>query len=236
MPIHPQASKPWGFLGMGNKKSAADKYVSKKQLVQDALRKILRMISCDEVLVDGEFSSKDMLKFFAEEGIEFTARIARNRIAETDDGTKTQLQLNKAFRLTKNRKSKTAGALIDGGRYQITAVKSNSKHAKHNVVFIISTKKRAPKEHVKTYKTRWVIEKFFRTTKQSLGLEDCQAHSIDAIKQHIIAALSMFTALEETKFVKKQKSVEAVLAIAKSKNRGLLSSQYIDLIESFMKC
>ena len=52
--------------------------------------RILRIISCNEVLVNGEFSSMGMLKFFTEENIDLTAHLARNRIAETDDGTKTQ--------------------------------------------------------------------------------------------------------------------------------------------------
>jgi hypothetical protein len=57
--------------------------------------------------------------------------------------------------------------------------------------------------HVNTYRLRWCIEKFFRTAKQSLGLEQCQAQKIDRVSNHINAFMIAFVALEEVKHLKK---------------------------------
>ncbi len=80
---------------------------------------------------------------------------------------------------------------------------------------------------------RWNIEKFFRTAKQSLWLDDCQAQKLDRIINHIYAVMIAFTALEETKFAKKKKSIEVVLSIIKSKNAGKQFTLYADLIETY---
>jgi SRSO17 transposase len=88
---------------------------------------------------------------------------------------------------------------------------------------------------METYSSRWVIEKFFRSAKQSLGLEDCRSQKFDGIVKHIWAVMRSFTTLELLRFAKRKKSVEAVLAILRDKKRGVLSHQYADLIETLIE-
>jgi hypothetical protein len=184
--------------------------------------------------VDGEFATRSMLDFFAEENIDFTARIAINRNVTIGDGDREQLKNHRALRLRKNEKSRSVIASYGGRLYNFTAVKQTTRGGKKKIVFIISTKNRISKEHVKIYSLRWNIEKFFRTAKQSLGLEDCQAQKIDRIINHINAVMLAFIALEETKLAKKKKSVEAVLGIIKSKNMNHTINLYADLVETYI--
>jgi hypothetical protein len=224
---------PLSFSFWVNKKNAGESYIAKKDLVKALLIRLTNEIDFEEVIVDGEFATYDMLNFCADQDFDITARIARNRNVVTDDGTKAQLQAHPALRLTKNKKSRTVGAFYCGRFYNFTTVKYRLKGGKKKIVFIISSKNRTSKEHVNTYKFRWNIEKFFRTAKQSLGLEQCQAQKIDQVINHINAVMVAFVALEEVKYLKKKRSPEAVLGILKSKNNVWLIDQYIDLVETF---
>jgi hypothetical protein len=163
------------------------------------------------VLVDGEFSSQEMLNFFADHNIGITARIQRNRVVESDDGVIAQLQLHQGLRLLRNAHSRTIRAKLRGRYYWLTAVKHTTRGGKKKIVYIISTEKREQKEHVATYKKRWNCEKFFRTAKQALGLEDCQAKKVDGIKGHIWSVMILYSSLEETRYFKKKKSPEFIL-------------------------
>lgn len=216
-----------------NKKDSGESYITKKEFAKSLIRLVKNDLDINEVLVDGEFSTHSMLDFFAEEGIDFTARIATNRNVLTRNGIKAQLKTHDALRLRKNEKSRTVIASYGQIFYNFTAVKQTTRGGKKKIVFIISTKNRSSKEHVKIYAMRWNIEKFFRTAKQSLGLEDCQAQKADRIVNHVHAVMIAFIALEETKFTKKKKSVEAVLGIIRSKNRGIKYNLYIDLVETY---
>ena len=216
-----------------NKKSANESYISKKELAKYIIKDIKQDLEIDEVLVDGEFATHNMMDFFAEEGIHFTARIAANRNVITREGLKGQLKKHQSLRLRKNEKSRTIVALYGNRFYNFTAVKQTTRGGKKKIVFIVSTKDRPSKDHVKTYALRWSIEKFFRTAKQSLGLEDCQAQKIDRIINHINAVMLVFIALEETKFAKKKRSPEAILGIIKSKNVNNKYHSYADLVETY---
>lgn len=216
-----------------NKKDADQSYVSKKDLAMAAIKRIKSDLGIDEVLVDGEFATLTMMEFFAEENIHFTARIPANRCVVIGGTPKQQLKNHQNLRLRKNEKSRTAQGFYGGRLYDFTAVKHVTRGGKKKIVFIVSTKMRSSKDHVKTYALRWNIEKFFRTAKQSLGLEDCQAQKIDRVINHIHAVMIAFIALEETKFAKKKKSPELILRGLRSKNSDSLFFQYADLVETY---
>jgi hypothetical protein len=216
-----------------NKTDAGESYATKKERAQSVLRAVKQKLDITEVIIDGEFATHAMMDFFSDEGIDFTARIPANRNVIIGTGKGIQLKNHPALRLRKNEKSRTIFASYGGRLYNFTAVKQMTRGGKKKIVFIISTNTRTSKEHVRIYKLRWLIEKFFRTAKQSLGLEDCQAQRIDRIINHIHAVMLAFIALEETKVAKKKKSVEAILSIINSKNRPPSFLHYADLVETY---
>jgi hypothetical protein len=224
---------PLSFCFWLNIKDAGDLYQSKKDLAKGIIKITKEQLGDLEVIVDGEFATLEMLEFFAEEKIEFTARIACNRNVISSAGIKAQLRNHEQLRLRKNEKSRTIQASFGNRSYQFTAVKQKTRNGKKKIVFIISTLERTSKEHVKAYALRWRIETFFRTSKQSLGLEDCQAHKLEGITFHILAVMLAYAAIEETKFAKKKKSPELILGILKSKNSHRLFHQYADLVETY---
>jgi len=225
---------PLTFCFWENRLSSNEDYVSKKQLTQDLILAVVAKLGYLETIVDGEFSNYDMLKFFAENRLDFTAHIARNRKVSSLEGESTQLQQHHALRLVKNQKSRTMAAYLAGRIYDFTAVRQKTRNGKSKIVYIISSSTRLAKEHVKIYALRWEIEKFFRTTKQSLGLEDCQTQKLSGIVARIVAVNLMYTALEEVKILKKLSSPEGVLRVLRSKNDLDLNHEYTDLIETFL--
>ncbi len=49
---------------------------------------------------------------------------------------------------------------------------------------------------IKSYTLRWSIETFFRDSKQSLGFEDYQLRSIDAVERHLCLVNLAYSLLE----------------------------------------
>jgi len=76
-----------------------------------------------------------------------------------------------------------------------------------------------PKQHILAYEHRWPIEKFFRTSKQHLGIHHCQSASSQKQRAHIFATFLAFAELEMQKIDKKKKSPEQTLKIIKAQNR-----------------
>jgi hypothetical protein len=76
-----------------------------------------------------------------------------------------------------------------------------------------------PKQHILAYEYRWPIEKFFRTAKQHLGIQDCQSTFIKKQRAHIFATFLAFIELEVQKIYKKKKSPEQVLKVIRDQNR-----------------
>jgi hypothetical protein len=225
---------PLSFCFWLNTKDADENsYVSKKDLAKQEIKAIIAKLGNLEVIVDGEFATLEMMDFFAEEKIQFTARIACNRNVTTEKGIKNQLKNHEQLRLRKNEKSRTMQAFLGNRKYDFTAVKQKTRGGKKKIVFIISTTQRTSKEHAKTYALRWCIEKFFRTSKQSLGLEDCQSQKLEGIKSHIFAVMFSYATLEEIKIFKRKKSPEHILGILRTKISGSLSLKYADLVETY---
>ena len=90
------------------------------------------------------------------------------------------------------------------------------------------------KKLLKIYPLRRNIEKFFRTAKHSLGLEDCETPKDDQIINNISFIMIALTGLVETKSLKKKKFVEVILGIIKSKNIGKSFTVYVDLVEAYV--
>jgi hypothetical protein len=225
---------PLSFSFWLNRKDSGDSFVSKKVLAKNMISSIVQKLGNLEVIVDGEFATLEMLEFFSSQNINFTARIACNRKATSMHGIVAQLKFHQGLHLNKNQKSRTMAAYLNGKAYEFTSVKQKTRNGKKKIVFIISTNVRSSKEHVRIYSLRWNIEKFFRTSKQSLGLEACQAQKSHGIVTRILAVILIFTALEETKLFLKEKSVEAVLHVLRSKNSLDSPLEYSDLVETYV--
>jgi len=145
-----------------------------------------------------------------------------NRVVEYK-GTKKQLREIKKLQPKGRQMSRTITVIWKGLSLYITAVKRIDKHGVKTIVFQAATYKATPNNHAKNYKRRWGIEKLFRTTKQSLGLQECFSTKIGTQYNHICAVLLAYaiTQLE----MKKNHLKNAEEAIRRFKKQN---SRYIN--------
>lgn len=128
--------------------------------------------------------------------------------------------------------ARTVTAVWHGLELEITIVRRTDKHGEESIVFQVATYKATPSQHVANYKKRWGIEKLNRTTKQSLGLQDC--YSIDMGKQHRhVAAVFLAYALAQVEMkLGRFKTPEDAIRNLKMKNFEFLINKFTDLIRS----
>jgi len=176
----------------------------------------------DYALLDGAFASINMLCFFKKHSFDFCMRIARNRVIISKNGIKAQLQKHPMLRFKRNQCYKTINATYKGVECFFTAHKRYSKNRNsYDIVYIVSSLNIPAKEQAKAYNIRWNIEKIFRTTKQSLGLTDCQSTSLQKQQLHIFSVFLAYTKLEEQKVYRRKKSVEQILTNMRAQKTSL---------------
>jgi len=185
------------------------------------------------VLLDGAFATKTMIKYLIEANLQFSMRIPRNRIFTTSDGIRKQLKEHPAFRMVRNQHYVTVKGFCLGFELFITAQKRKAKNDTTEIVFIISNIDLCPKQHVDLYARRWNIEMFFRTSKQYLGLADCQSTKLDKQDIHIRLAILAYAALQTVKCDKQKNSVEEILHTLRFQKSSPEFTKYIDQINAF---
>ena len=202
---------PFNFSYWLRKKDAGDAYKKKTELAQELIKQThLDGISFSEVILDGAFASKGMIDFLEKEGINYTMRIPKNRIIENETAT-TNLSKHPDLILYRNERSKTAFGSYKGHNAYFTVQKRKAKSGKISKVFIISSVNRTSKEHIKRYDERWPEEKVFRTSKQNLGLKDCQSIFFQKQRLHFYLVMTSHTILSLARIYQNAKSVEEVL-------------------------
>ena len=189
---------PFDFRGWVQKKYAGNKYIKKLEVVKAFIIEIKKVLRFRRLLIDGAFAAEDFLAFLRELNIKFIMRIPSNRKIKKK-GVEAQLKEHPALKLMRNERMKSTTAFYKGMRFFFTAHKRNKKDGEKETVYIVSNIKMKAEEYISSYSRRSPIEKVFRTSKQSLGIGQCQV--VDAIKQkaHIFAAFVAYTCLEITK-------------------------------------
>ena len=95
-----------------------------------------------------------------------------------------------------------------------------NKKGEEKVVFQISTSKATANKHVLRYRLRWDIEKFFRTCKQSLGLQKCQSTHLKIQFSHASAVFSAYNIIKVLELKYHFDNPEAVITSLKNKFYG----------------
>lgn len=195
------------------------KYKKKTKLSTILISEYKDKIPFAYVALDGDYGNKYCFDFLYENKLEYSIRIAKNRIVLIN-GIEAQLKNHKVFKFKKNEKYKMAKGIYKGQEMYFIAHKRNGPNGTKQVVFIASNiKGLTAKQHVEAFALRWPIEKMFRTFKQSLGIKDCQSTSVQKQRAHIFATFVAFAELENKKNFKKKKSPEEVLKIIRFQNR-----------------
>lgn len=146
-------------------------------------------------VLDGAFATVKYLKWAIENNIATEVRMHSNRMVEYN-GKKIKVREIKGLRPKGRQMARTIQVVWQGLCLQLTAVRRIDKHGDENVVYQAATYKTSPHKHAKIYKHRWGIEKLFRTTKQSLGLQECFSKKIVTQFNHICAVLLAYSILQ----------------------------------------
>ena len=176
------------------------------------------------VVLDGAFSSIEFMQWALKNKIDVEIRMPSNRVV-VYKGRRMQIKL--IFELIPNglKMSRTRGVLWNGLYIYITAVRRIDRHGNESIVYQASTFEASSNEHAKFYKQRWGIEKMFRTTKQSLGLQECFSTKI-AVQYDHMCAIFLAHAIAQMEMRKKNyKNPEEAIKAFDRKNHYTINNQ-----------
>lgn len=177
----PLAIKIW-------KEGGPSKYVLALQLLSYA-KNILK-IKPKYVTFDAWYSSKKILQRLQKYGWTFYTQIKKNR---KFNGAQVQRRHKNPYWLEPG--------TIDGN-FKVLVVRNGKKY------FITNNLSASKQELLANYRTRWKIETMFRTLYSQLGIEECQARSLQTQTAHINLCFMAFVVLERARLETNQTSYQ----------------------------
>lgn len=148
-----------------------DDYLKVTQLAEKLILRVLELgIPIEYFVMDGLYFSIEFIKFLNNLKLKFIMK-AKTTTSVLYKGQKMQLQDCPALMLNSNQNQKKILAEWNGELWYFIAVKRSGKRGP-KIIYLIANFKTKSKNYAKIYDSRWKIEKFFRTAKQSLGLKN----------------------------------------------------------------
>ena len=207
---------PLGFDFWIREKDISDdrKYRKKTEISRELIFELKDKIPFAYTALDGDYGNEAFLLFLYQYRLKFSIRMPSSRNVVID-GIEETLKKHPKLKLIRNERYKKTQGFYKGIPVIIVAHKRKGKNKTKQVVFIVSNiEGLSAKEHVKAYACRWPIEKMFRTTKQKLGLKDCQCGPEYKHRAHIFFVFLAFVKAESIKIANRQKSTaEAIRTI-----------------------
>ncbi len=172
-------------------------------------------------VLDGAFARLTYLKHAVDSAIATEVRMHCNRVVRYKE--KMQ-KLSEIKELKPKGRQKARTILVEWHDIPlyITAVKYVNKDKSEKIVYQAATYCAIPRKHAEVYKARWGIEKLFRTTKQTLGLQECYSRKIGTQYKHICAVLLAYSILQLEMKANKYKKPESAARVLEKKKNPLL--------------
>lgn len=188
------------------------------------------------LVADGHYSTNEMLEWCTANKIKAEMRMHKNRkvMYQRNYITLTELLDLPKMRPTKRRPTRTVRIRWKGLVLWVTIVRRENKHGEESFVFQVATYKAEPRVHRANYKRRWKIEKKYRTTKQSLGLGDCQSKKFSKQRGHVMSVLLAYAIAQLVKKKYRLKNSEEAIRLIRSEYAGLEFSECIEQIGSLV--
>lgn len=200
-----------------SKEFTSSEYKRKWELAQDLILYLKQKIDIKCVILDGLYAVDEFIKWLNEQEVFFEMRFHSNRVI-SKNGVKAQIKKHSALRLMRGRSRRTIKAFWKETPLYFTALKRQLANGYFTTVFQVSNFKANSSEHVKLYGYRWNIEKFFRTAKQYLGLNDCQSRKIERQKGHVLQVFIAYALAQYERVKSKLKNVETAIKSIKLQN------------------
>lgn len=184
----------FGFLYAKELLTADDEVPSKSDFVKQFILSAQELFPGKKIkfVADGLFTSVEILGWCKANNIEADLRMHSNRVVEFK-GSKQKISTIKELIPKGRQMARTIQVTWHNLELDLTADRRIDKHGKESIVYIISTYKARPIQHVSSYNKRWPIEKFFRTSKQSLGIEQCFSTKLNVQEQHVATVLLAYS-------------------------------------------
>lgn len=186
------------------------------------------------VAADGLFATVDVLRWLSNAHIKAVLRFAKNRKV-LFKGQEKKLSEIHALICNGRYKNRTIQAVWHGMNLYFTAVKRMDKHGETSIIYLVSTFVKSNQSYLlaELYKKRWLIETLFRTTKQSLGLEDCFSRILEFQKNHVASVFLAYGILQIKRKIYRLKNPEEALKRSKHGNALSLKSSILALDHIF---
>ena len=217
-----------------SKAMATNAAALKEELVQTMITKAQKMFPNKIIIVaaDGAFATRNILKWALGSNVKMEVRMHSNRVISYK-GERVQIR-KVADLVPKGRHmAHTIQAMWGDLLLHITAHRRIDRHGEETIVYQAATYKAAPAKHVAIYKKRWFIEKLFRTTKQSLGLQECFSTKLNTQSSHVAFVLLAYALAQIEMKKHKHRTPEEAIRSFKHKDFSFLKSRLSSLGEIF---
>lgn len=212
-----------------------DKFPTKEDIAKAIVKTARRLFPNTKIIVvaDGLYSTISFLKWCIANHIAAEMRMHSNRVIEYKGIKVTLKNLSKHVRPKGRQMARTVTVKWHDIELELTIVRRIDKHGEESIVFQCATYKASPKEHVESYKVRWYVEKFNRTAKQKLGLQDCFSRSIRTQHNHVSAVLLSYALVQLEMKVHSLRTPEEAIRRSEKKNFALLRTKFDRLDQIF---
>jgi hypothetical protein len=212
-----------------------DKFPSKEDIAKAIVKTAKKLFPNAKIIVvaDGLYSTISFLKWCIDNHIAAEMRMHSNRAIEYNGVKVTLKNLSKHVRPKGRQMARTVTAKWHDIELEITVVRRIDKHGEESIVFQCATYKASSREHVESYKVRWYIEKFNRTAKQKLGLQDCFSRSLRTQHNHVAAVLLAYALLQLEMKARRVRTPEEAIRRCEKKNFTFLLARFSRLGQIF---
>lgn len=170
-------------------------YLKKSELAQKIILRVLALdLKIRHFVLDGLYFSEDFIKFLNDRNLKFTIK-AKTTTCVVYKGKKMQLRNCPDLRLNRNQNQKKIKASWAGQDWHFVAIRRVGKHGE-KIIYLITNFDAKSKTYTQAYDSRWCIEKFIRTSKQSLGLKDSGSQEALVYLNHMKCVFFAYTILQ----------------------------------------
>ena len=206
-----------------------DAYLTKPELAKKIVERMLESgINIRHFVYDGLYFNQDFVEFLDDKNVKFVMK-AKTTTSVKYKNKQMQLRDCPDLRLNDNQNCKKIRALWKKRLWYFIALRRSGKHGE-KIIYLVANFDAKTKIYGQTYDSRWTVEKFIRTGKQSLGLSRSQSKYAKTYLNHIKCVFWAYTILQ---FVMKKfrlNSAEDALRKIQALKTRLSFNQIVDSI------
>ena len=212
-----------------------DKFQTKDDLAKIFVGAAIKLFGKEKIIfvADGLYATVNLLEWCCKNKIAAEMRMHSNRVVLFRDKKLSlkKISTKKGIRPVGRQMARTISVIWHDMSLEITIVRRIDKHGDETIVFQVATYKALPRDHVKTYKARWAVEKMIRTSKQHLGLGECFAKKLQKQRDHTASVLLAYALVQLDMKKRRYKTPEEAIRRCKTKNANCLMRQFVDLLK-----